>query len=187
MIIDTTKSLFINFPPSLNGEVLLDTDLSKGYKTASLENCYSMSKLTVQQRIDNGWDIHETLLAGLDFSSLTTVQKLIARKKQKRLEIEFAFKLAEDTTVTYLGVTYSGGRSSAQAINESLMLSEMAVLTMVNVYDVSNTPLTLTIAEAKNLILTIAQASKTNKFNLNAKLKAVESAIDQSELDAVVW
>jgi len=187
VIIDTTQLVFQDFPPSLNGEVFLDPNITNGYKTATIETCFLISQLTPQQRIANGWDKYESVLAGLDFSILATAEKLDIMKKQKTREIEEAYKLAESLPVVYLGVNYFGGRSSAQAINESLMMSEMAAVTTVDVYDVNNDPQTLTVAEAKQLILAIAQAAKTNMFNLNAKLKAVESAINQTELDTVVW
>ena len=122
-----------------------------------------------------------------DLRAEWAVNDFAASKENKKIEMQTAFQSAENATVDYLGVTYSGGRSSARSIKESLDLSELAVATTVDVYDANSDPVQLTIAETQGLVLTIAIVAKTNIFNLNAKLKLAEAAANQTELDAITW
>ncbi len=113
--------------------------------------------------------------------------EFISSKEAKEKEIMSAFKAAESVNIGYLGVTYSGGRSSAVSIKESLDLSQLAGLTTVDVYDINMDSYQLTIAEAQTLVLTIAVTVKANIFKRNAKLKLTEAASNKTELDTVAW
>jgi len=187
MIINNTQPEYEGFPDSLNGEVLLNTDISSGIQTATLATCYLMSKLTAQQRIDNGWSQYETLLATLDFTPLTAGEIVSAYKIKKEKEMNRAYKDAEAAPIVFNAVSYYGGRNSAASIKESLDITELAGLTDVDVYDINDAPQVLSIADAKALILAIANTAKTNLFKFNAKVNAIKAATTEAELDGVVW
>jgi len=108
-------------------------------------------------------------------------------KSFKKSEIKQAFLQASVEPVTVGTVTWNGGFESVSKINSAIQLAQVLGMSTVTLYDYSNTPHELAIADAQNVVIELGkkyQADFAKKQELYAQ---IENATTLEELELIRW
>jgi len=113
---------------------------------------------------------------------------LVDAQNKKRVEIRTAFNNASTSNVTdNNGVDWDGGFESAIKLDAAKRLAETAQQTTVTLYDNSNTPHNLSIADTTGVVLLVANAYQIELAKRNDLYSQIDAASTQSELDLIAW
>ena len=128
-------------------------------------------------------------LAENPYYGMTADEELVARKADKRAEINEAFGVAAVMDITLNGITYFGGKESAHDLKGSydlLLLKGATTMLIVNASSVSKE---YTLAEAIMIIAAIAEAYQAVLFNKHSKYLLIDAITSDTlaELDAITW
>jgi len=109
-----------------------------------------------------------------------------AKKKQKAI-IRTAFEISANAPVTVAGVTYNGGYDSALKLDGAKRLAELTGHTSVTFYDIGNFSHILTIAEANDVITSIATSYQSSLSKKQSKLVYINAATTIADVEAAIW
>ena len=120
------------------------------------------------------------------FAAPPTEEELLEQAKASKLQqIEDDYITSEEQAVEVSGVVYSGGMSSAEAIDSYVRLNRLAGNATHNIWDVNGVEHSLTDAEADAVILAIGQQASANKFTKKNRKVALAVATTIAEVEAV--
>ena len=147
-----------------------------------------------QNSIDNNFNFVDEInktLSKKDFR--TDIEILEDLKIEKLFEIESSALASDLLPIAFNGESFNGGESSASAIynvvnmtRESNRLNTTNVDT-VNITDINNLPISMTLDEATGLALSIAQVVQVNFQSKQAKKVQIKNATTLAEVNAIAW
>lgn len=112
-------------------------------------------------------------------------------KNVKKEEIRKAFYKASvvpvTVTVSSVAYTFNGGFDSSVHIDGAYRLASRTSATTVDLSDISNVTTSHPIADADTISIAIAQKFETDFRQKQNHMVAIDAALDQVGLDAIVW
>lgn len=122
---------------------------------------------------------------GIPEPEFTDIELLANAKETKRNVIREEFEINSNVPVVVNQISYHGGFDSAIKLDAAKRLSEAAGAIEVTFYDVGNTGHILSLVDAQNVI-TVIGAKYQNDFGVKqARMVAVENALDISQVEVV--
>jgi len=130
---------------------------------------------------ESGWAVNE-------FSSADKTEEEIdldAVKTEAKNLVRFSFEETSTLPVVIDGVNWHGGLDSALKLKGAVDIAEFASDTEVTLFDTDNTAHTLSIDDAKAIVLAVGSDFQTKLATKQGLLVAIEEAADLAAVDAV--
>lgn len=108
-------------------------------------------------------------------------------KNRKNEEIRQKYAEEEVKPVAVNGVTYHGGFDSAIKLDAAMRLAEAAGSSNVTFYDVGNVGVSLTLAAAKGVVLSVAAAASDAMATKQALMLAIKAGADTAAVRGITW
>lgn len=108
-------------------------------------------------------------------------------KQLKKAEIESKFIEDSLSSVSVLGFNWNGGFDSAIKFDAAMRLSQASGQSSVAYFDINNIEHVLAFQQALQVTINVAGVYQFKVSKRNAKLKQIESATSQSEVNNITW
>lgn len=108
-------------------------------------------------------------------------------KDRQKSKIRSRYREESIKPVTVAGVNYHGGFDSAIKLDAEMRLSEAVGSTTTTFYGINNNSNILSIAEAKTVVLSVANAYQDLLATKQALMVAVDQSIDRASVEFYVW
>lgn len=106
----------------------------------------------------------------------------------KKTDIKSLYYMSINEPVTDANsVVWNGGFDSAIKLDAAMRLSEAAGLTSVTFFDLANNEHSLTLAEALVVVITVSSDFQLKLAHKQTLFQLIDNALNQTELDAIVW
>ena len=108
-------------------------------------------------------------------------------KNNKKSVIRAAFEAAANANITVAGVIYQGGYDKAMRLDAARRLAELNVQTTVIFYPLDNVGRTVTMAVAAQIVTAISLAYQTEFARKQARMVAIDAALNTADVEVVTW